>query len=198
MRRLRRLRTLRCAIWIRVSTDAQDTEKDATALRELAARLGVTVTHVYDVTASAWSGDHRVALAQMIADAQARRFDVLLFTEISRLSREGGIEVLGILQTVLAAGVQIRTLSDSAFNGPLDFGQRLGAYVRGELAYEDSLRKSLAVKRGLAQARAEGKRIGRPPGRADSPGVRRDTAALKLEQARRRVAGTGVYRKGST
>ena len=194
---MRMLRTIRAAIWVRVSTGEQDTQKDLTALRDYAARLGASVVIVYDVHASAWSGDHRRDLAVMVADAQARKFDVLLFTDISRISREGGVEVLGILQTVIAAGVQIRTLSDSAFTGPLDFGQRLGAFVKGELAHEDSLRKSLAVKRGLVAARLAGKRIGRPPGRTDGPGVQRDSAALKLEQARRRVAGVGVYRKRS-
>ena len=178
---------MKAALWLRVSTEEQNTAKDETALRAYADRLGVAVTQVFDVTGSAWRGDHRAALEAMIAGAQTRAFDVLLFTDLTRISREGGVETLAILQKVLAAGVQVRTLVDSDFNGPLSFGQRLATYVKGELAYEDSLRKSAAVKRGMARAKAEGKQIGRPAGRKDTPGHKRPTGGYRLREAKKRV-----------
>lgn len=188
---------MNAALWLRVSTTPQDTEKDRVALTALAEGLGVTVGPVYDVHASAWKGDHRAALESMFTDAQARKFGVLLVTDITRLSREGGIETLTIMKRLLALGVQVRSIGDPELQGPLDFGQRVVTFIKGEVAHEQSNWRSLAIRRGLEQAKRKGKRLGRPPGRKDSPGVQRDSESLKREQARRRLSGEGRYVGGA-
>ena len=188
---------MKAAMWLRVSSDEQSTGKDRDALETFARTLGAEVGRVYDVEGSAWKGNHRAALGAMLSDAAAGDFDVLLVTDVTRFSREGGDETLRVIKQLEAAGVQVRSIGDPELSGPLDFGRRISTFVKGELAHEQSNWKSLAVKRGMAKARADGKHVGRPKGRKDSPGVRRDRGSLKREQARRRLAGEGVYRKGS-
>lgn len=179
--------------WTRVSTDEQSTEKDVRALRAFAGTLGLEIDHVYDVTGSAYKGEHRAALEQMLTDAEAGKFDVLLITAVNRLSREGGVPTMQILQRLIAAGVAVKSLNRMDIEGEMDFGQEVVAYIDGMYAHKESKDKSAAVRRGMEAARAAGKHVGRPPGRKDGDGVKRDSRKLKQEQARRRLAGIGQY-----
>ena len=187
------------ALWLRVSSDEQHTAAQKPALEAFAATLNVEVAKVYDVTGSAWKGDHRAALNQMLADAVLGEWQVLLCADVTRLSREGGDETLGIVKRLEKVGVQVRSLGDPELQGPLNFGTRLSLMVKGELAHEQSNWRSLATKRGMERAKREGTKSGKPIGRAkgreDSPGVTRESSGYKLEQARRRLAGVWPYNR---
>jgi len=79
----------RVAIYARVSTDKQDTENQAVQLREFARRQGWQVVREYVDYESGAKAD-RAEFRQMFEDASRRKFDLLLFWALDRLSREGG------------------------------------------------------------------------------------------------------------
>src|SRR5438876_438065 len=78
------------AIYCRISTrdKGQDFTNQLLALREFAAKQGWIIANEYIDQQSA-KDDDRPAFRQMFEDASKRRFDVLLFWSLDRLSREG-------------------------------------------------------------------------------------------------------------
>ena len=182
---------MNAVLWLRVSSEHQDIEKDRIALQGYAAGAGFEISGTYEVKGSAWTGEHRETLDRMLADADAGMFEAVLIPDLTRLSREGGDESLRIVKRIFNAGVEVRSLADPELGRELGFAERLGIMVKGELAHEDSNRKSLAVRRGMAKARQE-KHIGRPKGAKDKK--KRDSRPYKDESARRRLAREGFFK----
>jgi DNA invertase Pin-like site-specific DNA recombinase len=152
---------MRAAIWARVSTDRQETDNQVSQLRELAGRRGVQVVAVYKVEVSAWKGWHRKDLGLVLRDAQGHRFDVLFVWALDRLSREGPLETLQIVDRFGRAGVQVISLQEPWTEVSGEMRDLMLALV-GWVARFESRRRSGRVKAGMARARMQGKRIGRP------------------------------------
>ena len=70
----------RAAIYLRVSTDAQTTENQERALREVAARSGHEIVAVYrdDGISGAKGRDKRPGFDAMHKDASRRKFDIVM------------------------------------------------------------------------------------------------------------------------
>jgi DNA invertase Pin-like site-specific DNA recombinase len=123
------------------------------------------VVKVYEVPGeSAYTGKHRKALDAVAADARKEGFDVLLTWALDRLSREGPLETLKLVDRFGRLGVRIVSLEEpwtEVANEMLD----LLLAIAGWVARQDSKRKSANVKSGMERARAEGKHVGRPPRR---------------------------------
>lgn len=98
------------AIYSRVSTAKQETENQLAQLREFALVMGWSVVAEYQDTATGKTSD-RAEFNRMFADAGTRRFDLLLFWSLDRLSREGALETLQHLNRLTGYGVQWRSRS---------------------------------------------------------------------------------------
>jgi|SRR5215472_13959636 len=85
---------MRVAIYARVSTDKQDTDNQLLQLRDFAAKQGWEITAEYVDNAVTGKTAEHVELQRMFADASRRKFDMLLFWALDRLSREGVLETL--------------------------------------------------------------------------------------------------------
>ena len=79
---------MNCAIYARVSTrdKGQDFTNQLLALREFATKQGWTIVNEYIDQQSAKDGD-REQFQRMFQDASQRKFDVLLFWSLDRLSQ---------------------------------------------------------------------------------------------------------------
>jgi DNA invertase Pin-like site-specific DNA recombinase len=84
---------MKIALYLRASTAKQETENQAIQLREFAAKQGWQVVQEYCDYETGSKGD-RAAFQHMFADASKRRFDLLLFWALDRLSREGVYQTL--------------------------------------------------------------------------------------------------------
>src|SRR5713226_5917861 len=102
--------TVKACIWVRVSTVAQDTENQVRELRLWADRRGIEIVRIYEVEASAWKGRQRAALDQVIADARGGAFTVLLCWALDRLSREGPLATLLLVDRLARTGVEVWSL----------------------------------------------------------------------------------------
>ncbi len=95
-----------------VST-TEETENQVRKLREAAARRGLEVVDVYRPEASAWKEKHRAALERALADARAGRYEVLLVWALDRLTREGSLETLQVVDRFAKGGVQFVSPQES-------------------------------------------------------------------------------------
>jgi DNA invertase Pin-like site-specific DNA recombinase len=157
---------MKCCIYCRVSTSEQDLTNQLMALTGWADQRGYQVVAVYREEESAWRAGHQRELARLVVDARRRRFRVILVWALDRLSREGSAAILGIVNKLNRCGVKVLSYQESWTEAPGELGELLFA-IAGWVARMESQRRSERTKAGLARARAQGKRLGRPPGSQD-------------------------------
>lgn len=183
---------MNCAIYARVSTRdrGQDFTNQLIALREFAAKQGWTIYREYtdQVTGSI---DERPAFQQMFADASKRRFDVLLFWSLDRLSREGALETLQHLRRLTDYGVMWRSFTELYLDSTGIFREAVIS-ILAVVAKQERVRLAERTRAGLERARREGKTLGRPTAKVDAAAVREmRNAGVSWSEISRR---TGVAR----
>jgi DNA invertase Pin-like site-specific DNA recombinase len=165
----------RVALYARVSTlNGQDPEMQLRELREYASRRGWTITSEYVDQGVSGSKESRPELNQLMADAHRRKFDAVLVWKIDRFGRSLK-HLVNALADLCAYGVAFVSFRDnldlSTPSGRLMF-QIIGAMAE----FERSLIQE-RVRAGLRNARAKGKKFGRPRAQVDAVRV----AALRQE-----------------
>jgi DNA invertase Pin-like site-specific DNA recombinase len=158
-------------------------------LREYAERRGWEIFETYTDTGVSGSKDSRPALNRLMADACQRRFDAILVWKLDRFGRSLR-HLVNFLAELEALGVAFISLKDnldlSTPSGRLMF-QIIGAMAEFERALIQE-----RVRAGLRNARAKGKRLGRP--RTELTGTQ--VAALRASGASLRAIakelGAGV------
>ena len=157
---------MKTVIYARVSTDEQDTDNQIAQLVSWAASRGWEVTETYKESESAWRNGHQRELVNLVADAKKRRFQAVLVWALDRLSREGALAILSLVQKLSACGVKVLSYQESWTEAPGELAELLYA-LTGWVARMESQRRSERTKAGLARVKAQGKRLGRPPGSKD-------------------------------
>lgn len=151
----------RIALYSRVSTSGghQDPEMQLRELREYAERRGWQIVDTYTDAGVSGSKDSRPALNRLMTDAYQRRFDAVLVWKLDRFGRSLR-HLVNALAEFEALGVAFVSLRDnldlSTPSGRLMF-QIIGAMAEFERALIQE-----RVRAGLRNARAKGKRLGRP------------------------------------
>src|SRR5579864_606302 len=157
----------RVALYARVSTlhGQQDPEMQLSELREYATRRGLSIHEEYVDQGVSGSKESRPALNRLMSDAQQCRFDAVLVWKIDRFGRSLK-HLVNSLADLSAYGIAFISLRDhldlSTPSGRLMF-QIIGAMAEFERALIQE-----RVKAGLRNAKAKGKRIGRPRQAVDS------------------------------
>jgi putative DNA-invertase from lambdoid prophage Rac len=152
----------RAGLYARVSTDDQQTiPLQIRALREYAVRRGWTIAlQVKEVG----SGASQRQLREKLLDAARRReIDVVLVWRLDRWGRSVA-DLLATLQELEHLGVGFVSLNEA-----LDLTTPAGRAMAGLLAVFAAFEREILqerVRAGLAQARQNGKRLGRPPSAA--------------------------------
>lgn len=157
---------MNAVIYSRVSTDQQSTENQTNALQTWAQQRDFTVVKIYCEAESAWKSGHQKELARLVKDAYSRKFDVVLVWALDRLSREGALAILNLTHKLSSYGVKVLSYQESWTEAPGELGEVLYA-LTGWVARMESQRRSERTKAGLARVKAQGKRLGRPPGSID-------------------------------
>jgi DNA invertase Pin-like site-specific DNA recombinase len=158
-------RVIRAGLYARVSTmgKGQETDNRLIQLREFSRNQHWAVIREYEDHESGGKAD-RTEFRMMLQDAAARRFDVLLFWSLDRLTRKGALATLKYLELIESYGVHWRSLtepwSDSA--GPF---RDVIISLLASLAKQERVRISERVRAGLTRAKQYGTRSGRAIGR---------------------------------
>ncbi|MEO8736633.1 MAG: recombinase family protein [Edaphobacter sp.] len=152
----------RCALYSRISTKdkGQDTENQLAQLRAFAATQGWIIVDEYVDEATGGTSD-RAAFQRMFQDASQRRFDVLLFWSLDRLSREGVLETLQHLNRLSGYGVAWRSFTEQYLDSTGVFRDAVIG-ILACVAKQEKIRISERTVAGLEQARRSGKVLGRP------------------------------------
>src|SRR5438132_8934864 len=153
----------RVAVYARVSTGDQSCEPQLRDLREYVAARGWHAEEYVDVGVSGVR-QRRPALDRLLAAVKARRVDVVVVAAFDRMGRSVRhlVETLDLFRHL---GVEFISLREQ-----IDTGSPLGQAVFTIIAAIAQLERSLIAERvraGLRRARAEGKRLGRPPLQVD-------------------------------
>jgi DNA invertase Pin-like site-specific DNA recombinase len=169
------LQSRRAALYSRVSTKdkGQDTENQLRQLREFCAAQGWIVVQEY-VDHESGSKADRSQFKAMMAGASQRKFDVLLFWALDRLSREGVYETLTYLKRLDDAGVRFRSFTEPYLDSCGMFRDAVIS-ILAVIAKQEHLRLRERVLAGMRRARETGTRSGRPVGRPRAV-FRRDQA----------------------
>lgn len=156
----------RVAIYARVSTQDQDTDRQVRDLTALADRAGYQVIEVFTEQASGGLSS-RPLRSQVIDLARQRLIDAVLVTELTRWGRST-VDLLDTLQELHSCGVSLIAQSGDQ----MDLSTAQGKMIAGVLAVLAQFERDLISERtksGLAAARARGTKLGRPTGnRTDS------------------------------
>ncbi len=152
---------MKVCIYSRVSTGKQDTTNQSVVLSEWAKQRGFEVVKVYEEKESAWKSGHQRVLANLIADSRQRRFQAVLVWALDRLSREGALAILSLVNKLSSHGVKVLSYQESWTEAPGELAELLYA-LTGWVARMESQRRSERTRAGLARVKAQGKRLGRP------------------------------------
>jgi DNA invertase Pin-like site-specific DNA recombinase len=151
----------RVAIYARISTSnhGQDVTMQTRELREYVERRGWQIVAEFVDTGISGSKERRPELDKLMNEAHRRRFDTVIVWKFDRFARSVS-HLLRALETFQALGIHFVSLSES-----LDTSTPAGKMVFTVLGAVAELERSLIVERvkaGLRNARAKGKRLGRP------------------------------------
>ena len=169
------------AIYARVSTFDQEPENQLQELRRYVEARGWTEKEYVDRGVSG-AKDRRPALDALVSDAKRRRFDVLVCWRLDRLGRNlrhlvtliEELQTMGIAFISLGEGIDCTTPAG-----------KLQLHILAALAEFKRARIQERVKAGLARAKAQGVRLGRPRRRIDAERLATVAGLPEREAARR-------------
>ena len=156
--------SLKTAIYMRVSTADQSVDSQRQELMEFIERRAdlELVGEYADVISG--TREKRDQLDRLMIDARQRKIDVVVFFDLSRLTRKGLSHAINLLDEWQQAGVKPICY---AYPG-LDFTDEAGigkvmAAMLAWMAEQERKMIQRRIKAGLAARKAKGKRLGRVP-----------------------------------
>lgn len=143
----------------------QSTDNQLTILRTWAKSLDYTIVREYVDRASGKSGD-RPEFQRLLKDSESglKRFSLLLFYSLDRLSREGALPTLQYLQRFTNNGVGWKSYTENYLDSIGPLSDAIVA-IMAVLAKQERIRISERTKAGLQRVKEKGSRSGKAIGR---------------------------------
>jgi DNA invertase Pin-like site-specific DNA recombinase len=157
------LKQVRAGLYLRVSTEGQELENQRAEIAPFIERRGWKLECIFeDVVSGAKREKDRPGFAAMLKAAHQRKFDILVFWALDRLTREGTRATLNYLQRLESKGVDYVSYQEQWLDSTGPFKDVMISMF-ATLAKQERARISERTIAGLKVARAKGKRLGRPP-----------------------------------
>ena len=153
------MKTQKVAIYVRVSTSGQTVENQERELLAHCQRQGWQVFEIYRDEGFSGAVAERPALRAMMADARLGRFNLLVVWKIDRLARSIS-HLLEVLTELKGLGIGFVSLTE-AINTETAQGRMLCSFLAAIAEFERELVVE-RVRSGMARAKANGVKIGRP------------------------------------
>ena len=148
--------------YLRVSTAQQDLRSQRLAILEYARKHDFRVNDFIEATASGQASEKRRRLDELMNVFQ--RGDRLVDSELSRLGRSLG-QIVAILDALATAGVAFVAMKENIrIEGQHDIQTKVMTTLFALFAEVERDLISERTREGLAQARASGRKLGRPKG----------------------------------
>ncbi len=151
--------TKKVGIYVRVSTTEQTTENQVRELQAHSQRQGFEIFKVYADEGISGSVSDRPALGNMLKDARQGKFEILMVWKIDRVARSIS-HLLEVLADLKGCGVGFVSLTEG-INTETAQGRMLASFLGAIAEFEKELIID-RVRSGMARARANGVKVGRP------------------------------------
>jgi putative DNA-invertase from lambdoid prophage Rac len=177
----------RAAVWVRVSTTAQDAANQLPEIERFCAHHGYAIVERYEVSESAWNGgkdggEYQRTLKRAQDDAWAGRFSTLVVWSLDRISRGGAEDVLRIVRLFRERRCNLVSVRESWLNGSAEIQDVLLSFA-GWMAQQESTRRSERIRAAISAKKLAGTWTGRGADRK-----RRRRAGYFAREQRRREA----------
>ena len=156
------IKTGQAILYHRVSTVDQDPTAAQQELRDAAKRYGLRVTMEIEETGSG-ANNNRPGLQRVMEAGRRGRIDTVLVWKLDRFGRSA-LDLLTNLRELEGAGVRFIAVTQGIDLRP--GGEAMSRLMLTMLGAVAEFERELIVERtrlGMAKARQDGKRIGRPP-----------------------------------
>lgn len=150
----------KAAIYARVSTDKQELENQLQDLRKYCQKSDYEIYKEYTDIVSG-KKNNRPGFDSVFNDARKKKFDVLVFWDISRFSRSGTLFTLQRLKELGNLGIRWHSYQDPYFSSLGEF-KDVVLSVMATIAKVERKKISERTKAGLRRAKKNGKKLGRP------------------------------------
>jgi DNA invertase Pin-like site-specific DNA recombinase len=149
------------AVYARCSTTSQDISHQLLELRQVADRNGWIIIEEYidHGISGSKSRNQRPALDKLLKDSNSKRFETIMCFEISRLGRslQDLIQILNeVHKNSIDCYFHTQQIDTTTPHGKMMFS------IIGALAEWEREQIRERIKSGIANARAKGKKLGRP------------------------------------
>lgn len=148
-----------CAIYLRVSTEEQTIANQVPEVDRYISARGFRIVTTYTETVSG-AARHMPELERMMGDAHRRRFDTLVVWALDRLGRRM-VETINLVLELERYGVNLVSLREPWLetSGPV---RSLLVSIFAWVAEQERTRQIERTRAGIARAKAQGMRFGRP------------------------------------
>jgi len=153
------------AIYVRVSTDKQEASNQLLELRIYASKCQDEIFHEY-IDIISGKEDRRPDYDKLFLDAHQRKFEKVLFWDLTRFSRSGTLFTLQKLKELENLSIIWESYKEQYFRSAGPFKDVVISII-STLAKIEREKISDRTKAGLARVKKSGKSLGRPKGSKD-------------------------------
>ena len=151
---------MKIGIYSRVSKESSDNTNQLIILRQYCQKMHYEIYDEYTDVASGGS-PNRPEFNRMMKDASKRKFDMLFFYALDRLTREGTRKTIHYLQLLDDYSISYKSYTEQYIDSSGIFKDVIIALL-STLAKQERIRISERVKAGLEKSRQQGRVGGRP------------------------------------
>jgi len=177
------------ALYTRVSSDEQNTESQERALRDYVRRRGWIVQKVYRDHGLSGANANRPALNELLKESRRGSIDVVVVWKFDRFARSLQALISG-LELCRSLGIDFVSVTE-AIDTSLPAGELVFQMIGAVAQFERSLIGE-RVRSGLANARAKGKVLGRPPLRNLTP---KEICELRRQRRKQQIPFRDLAKK---
>jgi DNA invertase Pin-like site-specific DNA recombinase len=149
----------RIGIYLRVSTSEQSTELQLREINQFLDARGWQNREIYEDSGLSGANSNRPQLKRLLSDVKQRKIDIVICWKMDRLFRSLK-DLIVTLQEFSELGIEFISLKDN-----VDLSTSSGKLLMHLLGAFAEFERNLIVERvraGLVNAKAKGKRLGRP------------------------------------
>lgn len=152
----------KCLIYARTSTADQTTENQLRQLSQYAESQGWEVVDVVtDISSGSLDKSERKGLTRVFKEGHRKKFDILLFWSLDRLSREGSRKTISYLTQLENFGIDWHSYSEPYISSLGIFADAIISLLAA-LAKQERTRIAERTRAGMERARQNGATFGRP------------------------------------
>jgi putative DNA-invertase from lambdoid prophage Rac len=159
---------MKAVVYLRTSTKDQHPENQLPAIEAYCRVNGHEIVGVVEEKESAYKSGRQTGLKRITKDCQdgKRPFEIVIVWALDRLSRQGIVHIVNLIEMFKLYRIRVISMQEPWLDSDGPMQELLLAVFAWAASYESKI-KSERTLAGLARAKKEGVKLGRPKGRKD-------------------------------